>query len=163
LRKLFTPLSTENANIARSRIQLPVLEGRLTPHRTSGAFDPSSFKTGQCGPPLTFQFYVLDAVLPMRFLMFDLSEAGEGVTALEAMASTCSEQHAEVMAEVQEVLDWAWRRFPMTHGPVDDGNDWDHDLQVTVEEGRWFAVTLTLTGSQSFVTEFIAAFGDPQA
>ena len=98
----------------------------------------------------------------MRFLMFDLIEAGEGVTALEAMASTAPEQHAQVMAEVQEVLDWAWRRFPVTHGPADDGNDWDHDLQVTVEDGKWFTVTLTLTGSQTFVAAFIETFGDPQ-
>jgi hypothetical protein len=70
------------------------------------------------GPPLTFQSYAVDAGSSMRFLMFDLIDAGEGVTALEAMASTCSGQHAEVMAEVQDVLDWAWRRFPMTHGPI---------------------------------------------
>jgi hypothetical protein len=98
----------------------------------------------------------------MRFLMFDLIEAGEGVTALEAMASTASEQHEEVMAEVREVLDWAWRRFPVTHGPMDDGNDWDHDLQVTAEDGQWFTVTLTLTGTRDFVAEFIDTFGDPQ-
>jgi hypothetical protein len=65
----------------------------------------------------------------MRFLMFDLIEAGEGVTALGARASTFSEQHEKV----REVLDWAWRRFRVTHGPADVGNDWDHDVAEFVE------------------------------
>ena len=78
------------------------------------------------------------------------------------MASTSAEHHAAVMGEVQQVLDWAWRHFPQTHGPADDGMDWDHDLQVTVEDGRWHAVTLTLTASERFVEEFFAAFGGPQ-
>jgi hypothetical protein len=40
--------------------------------------------------------------------------------------------------------------------------DWDHCLQVTVEDDLWHAVTLTLTGSQRFVEEFLATFGGPQ-
>ncbi|MBT9455720.1 MAG: hypothetical protein IV097_03785 [Burkholderiaceae bacterium] len=99
----------------------------------------------------------------MDYLSFDLSEDTEGVTTLEALASTSEEQHAAVMAEVQQVLDWAWRSFPHTHGPVDEGMDWDDDLQVSVEPGGWHAVTLTLTGSPRFVEEFFAAFGEPQA
>jgi hypothetical protein len=35
----------------------------------------------------------------------------------------------------------------------------DHDLQVTVEEGGWHTVTLTLTGTRRFVETFFAAFG----
>lgn len=98
----------------------------------------------------------------MDYLSFDLSEDTEGVTTLEALASTSEEQHGAVMAEVQQVLDWARRSFPHTHGPVDEGMDWDHDLQVNVEPGGWHAVTLTLTGSQRFVEEFFARFGRPQ-
>nr|WP_316641668.1 hypothetical protein [uncultured Roseateles sp.] len=98
----------------------------------------------------------------MHYLSFDLSEDTEGVTTLEALASTSAEQHGAVMAEVQQVLDWAWRQFPHTHGPVDEGMDWDHDLQVSVEPGGWHAVTLTLTGSPHFVEEFFARFGEPQ-
>lgn len=97
----------------------------------------------------------------MQYLTFDLSEGAEGVTTLEAMASTAAEHHAAVMDEVQQVLAWAWDRFPQSHGPADDGMDWDHDLQVTVEHGRWHSVTLTLTGSQPFVDQFLAAFGSP--
>jgi hypothetical protein len=95
----------------------------------------------------------------MQYLTFDLSEGADGVTTLEALAATSADRHAAVMAEVQQVMDWAWRRFPHTHGPADEGQDWDHDLQVSDEGGGWTAVTLTLTGSEAFVAEFRAAFG----
>jgi len=62
---------------------------------------------------------------------------------------------------VQQVLAWAWTHFPHTHGPADDGMDWDHELQLGVEGGRWHAVTLTLTGSPRFVEAFLAVFGTP--
>jgi hypothetical protein len=97
----------------------------------------------------------------MRYLIFDLSEDNASVTTLEAVASTRAERHAAVMAEVQQVLAWAWQRYPETHGPVDEGMDWDHDLQVTVEDGGWHAVTLTLAGSARFAEEFVAAFCVP--
>lgn len=95
----------------------------------------------------------------MNFLTFEFHEVDDGVASLEAMASTAAEQHAAVMAEVHQVLDWAWRQFPDSHGPVDDGMAWDHDLQVTVEDGEWHTVTLTLTGTGRFVEKFIATFG----
>lgn len=95
----------------------------------------------------------------MDFLTFDLTEVDDGVSSLEAMASTAAEQHAAVMAEVQQVLDWAWDRYPGSHGPIDDGMDWHHDLQVTVEDGGWHTVTLTLTGTEGFVQAFLATFG----
>lgn len=94
----------------------------------------------------------------MQYLTFDLGDSGEGITTLEALAATPAEQHAAVMAEVQQVLDWAWREFAHGHGPVDDGGHWDHDLQVNLEPGGWHAVTLTLTGSPAFVEAFLAAF-----
>lgn len=99
----------------------------------------------------------------MRYLTFELSGGDEGVTTLEAMASTTAAQHAAVMAEAQQVMDWAWRRFPDSHGPLDEGMEWDHELQVTLEEGRWQTVTLTLTGTARFVDAFLQAFDDPSA
>lgn len=99
----------------------------------------------------------------MRYLSFDLSDNDDGVTTLEAMASTPAAEHAQALAEAQQVLDWAWQQFPHTHGPADEGMDWDHDLQVHVEGGHWHVVALTLTGSARFVEAFVARFGDPQA
>ena len=98
----------------------------------------------------------------MHYLSFDLSEDAEGVTTLEALAATAAEQHAAVMAEVQQVLAWAWQHYPHSPGPLDDGMDWDDDLQVQVEHGGWHAVSLTLAGSPRFVEAFFAAFGQPQ-
>lgn len=94
----------------------------------------------------------------MKFLTFDLIEVDDGVSSLEAMASTAAAQHASVMAEVQQVLSWAWRSFPETHGPIDDGHAWDHDLQVTIDSGGWHTVTLTLTGHPRFVEAFLSTF-----
>jgi hypothetical protein len=95
----------------------------------------------------------------MNYLNFDLEDVDDGVATLEAMASTPLAQHGAVMAEAQQVLDWAWRQFPSAHGPIDDGMDWHHDLQLTVEPGGWHTVTLTLTGSRRFMDAFQAAFG----
>ncbi len=95
----------------------------------------------------------------MNYLSFDLDEVADGVCSLEAMASTSAAQHPAAMAEVQTVLDWAWRQYPDSHGPIDDGMDWDHELQVALEEGGWHRVTLTLTGTERFVEEFLAVFG----
>lgn len=98
----------------------------------------------------------------MNYLHFDPSEGDDGVTTLEALAATPANQHAAVLAEVQRVLDWAWRHFPHTHGPADAGMDWDDDLQIAIEPGGWHAVTLTLTGSAAFVEAFLAAFPEPE-
>lgn len=96
----------------------------------------------------------------MRYLHFDLSDADDGITTLDAMASTSAAQHGDVMAEVRQVLDWAWRQFPHTHGPVEDGMDWDHELLVQSTDPRWHEVSLSLAGSPQFVQAFQARFGD---
>lgn len=95
----------------------------------------------------------------MHYLSFDLSEGDDGIVTLEAMASTEAAQHPAVLAEAQRVLDWAWQHFPQGHGPVEEGMDWDHDLQVVVEGDRWHTVTLALTGSPAFVEAFLGRFG----
>ncbi|MGN6528256.1 MAG: hypothetical protein ACTHL8_17845 [Burkholderiaceae bacterium] len=96
----------------------------------------------------------------MHYLSFDLSDDDHGVVTIEALASTSLAQHDAVMAEVRQVLDWAWRAFPQAHGPIDDGGDWDNDLQVNAEPGGWHAVTLTISASPAFAREFVAAFGE---
>lgn len=94
----------------------------------------------------------------MRYLSFDLSDSGDDVFTFEAWASTPQAAHAAVMAEVQTVLDWSARVFAGRQGPVDDGFDWDHELQIGEEAGGWHAVTLTLTGSPAFAQAFSARF-----
>ena len=94
----------------------------------------------------------------LRLLTVDVSDNDEGVVTIEALASTSARDHAAVMAEAAQVLDWARAAFPHTHGPADDGGEWDHDLQVVDEGGGWHAVTLTLTGTAEFASAFAAAF-----
>ena len=99
-------------------------------------------------------------MIALRILTVDVSDNDEGVVTIEALASTSAERHAAALAEAQQVLDWAWRMFPHTHGPADEGGEWDHDLQVGAEGDGWHAVTLTLTGTPEFALAFTAAFDD---
>ena len=96
----------------------------------------------------------------LRLLTLDFSDNDEGVVTIEALASTPPAQYAAALAEAQRILDWAWRVFPHTHAPADEGGQWDHDLQAGVEGDGWHAVTLTLTGTAEFAREFGAAFGE---
>ncbi|MDB5818559.1 MAG: hypothetical protein JWQ11_2199 [Rhizobacter sp.] len=98
----------------------------------------------------------------LRYLAFELSEGAEGVTTLEAVASTRADVHAAVISEAEQVLGWAWRTFADSHGAVEDGLDWDHDLSVRVEDGQWHTVALTFSGSDRFVDAFKAAFDNHQ-
>jgi hypothetical protein len=96
----------------------------------------------------------------MRHLTFERSEDTEGVTTLEAMASTRQDDHAAVLQEVQQILDWAWRHFGDQHGAIEDGMAWNHDLLVQEEDGGWHTVTLALAGSPQFIEAFLAEFGE---
>lgn len=100
-----------------------------------------------------------NASRPFHYLSFELGEGDDGVTTIEAVASTPAAGHAAALAEAQQVLDWAWQQFSHTHGAPEDGADWDHDLQAHVEPDGWHTVALTLTGSPAFVDAFIARFG----
>lgn len=94
----------------------------------------------------------------MHYLSFDLLDGTDGIHTLEAVASTRAEAHAAVMAEVQQVLDWAWRQQPHGHGPVEEGQVWDHDLSVVHEPGGWVAVSLTITATEHFAQQLLGAF-----
>lgn len=69
----------------------------------------------------------------LRYLDFDYSEDSEGLGLFEAMASTGPGQVAALRAEVAEVLDWAWANFPHSRGPVEEGGEWDYELQAQQE------------------------------
>jgi hypothetical protein len=102
-------------------------------------------------------------MIALRLLTLDISDNDEDVVTIEALASTPAARHPAVLSEAQSVLEWAWRAFPHTHGPADDGGEWYHDLQVGVDGDGWHAVTLTLTGTPEFARAFADAFTDVQA
>ncbi|MCK7501547.1 MAG: hypothetical protein MZW92_74615 [Comamonadaceae bacterium] len=94
---------------------------------------------------------------PLRYLVFDLADDADGVVTLQAMASTLPDEHPAVLRELRALLDWAAREFPNGPGPLDDGHDWDQDLQVGDEDG-WIAVTLTLAATAAFAERLGEAF-----
>jgi hypothetical protein len=70
----------------------------------------------------------------LRWLDFDYSEGDDGTGVFDAMASVELRHAAEVQAEVDAVLAWAESAFAGCRGPVEEGGEWDADLQVSEEE-----------------------------
>jgi hypothetical protein len=115
--------------------------------------------------------------MTLHYLDFDYGEDSEGVGTLEAVASTWPEQVAAVLAEIAQVLEWAFANFPGRRGPIEEGGDWDYDLQgmqeftapqtlryddvarqLSVELGPACKPRHTVTVSLSGTSEFCAAF-----
>ncbi|NMM76122.1 hypothetical protein B2J86_12480 [Acidovorax sp. SRB_14] len=71
--------------------------------------------------------------MTLRYLDFDYSEDGEGTGTWDAMASVLPAQLNDLLAEVAQVLDWAHRDFAGQRGPIEEGADWDYDLQCVQE------------------------------
>lgn len=73
------------------------------------------------------------AIMTLNYLLFDYSEDTAGVGVFEAMASTHAAQAGLVRDEVAQVLAWAFDQFADERGPVDDGFEWDYELQSVQE------------------------------
>ena len=63
----------------------------------------------------------------LQYLDFDVSEDEHGVGSFDAMASVLPAQVPALHAELARVLAWAHDAF--ARGPLDEGFDWDYDLQ----------------------------------
>jgi hypothetical protein len=99
--------------------------------------------------------------MTLNYLDFDYSEDTEGIGVFDAMATVRPEQLAAVQAEVAQVLDWA-HAFPGPRGPVEEGGEWDYDLQDVQEAGaQRRTVTLSISGSPAFCAAFREAFDLP--
>lgn len=117
----------------------------------------------------------------LNYLDFEFSEDTEGVGLFDAMASVKPQQLASVHDEIAQVLRWAFEAFGDTRGAVEDGADWDFDLQsqqdVTMTESIDFdpasgrvqvagqtvgvprhTLTLSLSGSPAFCQAFRQVF-----
>jgi hypothetical protein len=120
--------------------------------------------------------------MTLRYLDFDFSEDAEGHGSFDAMASASPAQLPALQAEVVRVLDWAHRGFPGARGPLDEGGEWDYELQglqevpaaldvrydeqaqrVALRPGAAGAprvtLSLTLTGTPAFCDAFRREFG----
>lgn len=119
--------------------------------------------------------------ITLHYLDFEHSEDTEGVATFEAMASVGPAQLAALHAEIEQVLTWAYEAFADVRGPLDEGFEWDHDLQsqreftasdelrfdptsgrLQVRSGKpglaRHTVTLSITGSARFAEAFMAVF-----
>ena len=72
----------------------------------------------------------------LDYLDFDYSEDEDGHGSFDAMAAVAPAQWPALQAEVQRVLAWAHGEFPGACGPLEDGGQWDCELQAVSETPR---------------------------
>lgn len=101
----------------------------------------------------------------LRYLSFDVSEDAFGVVNCDAMACVLGPHVPHVEAEIQQVLRWAQDSFPGTQGPLDEGGEWDMDMQSqpepvtgTVDGCARTTITLSITGTAQFAQAFAEQF-----
>jgi hypothetical protein len=119
--------------------------------------------------------------MTLSYLDFDYSEDYEGVGTFDAMASVSPQQWPALQSEVAQVLTWCQQQFPQGPAPLEDGGDWDYDLQGSEETVAPLALqfnaatgaierragapgepritlTLSVSGSPSFCQALLSAF-----
>lgn len=115
--------------------------------------------------------------MSLDYLEFDYSEDTQGLCTFDAMASVAPAQVPAVLAEIGRVLDWAFTHFAGGRGALDEGMQWDFDLQsqqefsvqdriaydeatgrVRVQAGQAGQARHTLTLSLSATPDFAEAF-----
>ncbi len=120
--------------------------------------------------------------MSLNYLDFDYSEDEQGIGTFDAMASTAAPHVAAVRAELALVLDWAYATFPDMRAPLDEGGEWDYNLEGQQEwtaheaiaydevSGKFSSqlspagaprhtVTLSISGSAQFCDAFRRRFG----
>ena len=119
--------------------------------------------------------------MSLHYLDFDYSEDEQGIGTFDAMASTAPQHVVAVRAEMARVLDWAFATFPDVRAPLDEGGEWDYNLEgqqewtaheaIAYDEvtGKFSSqlapagaprhtVTLSLSGSPQFCEAFRQRF-----
>jgi hypothetical protein len=117
----------------------------------------------------------------LHYLDFESSADADGHGSFDAMASAGPAQLAALELEVMGVLAWAHRAFGGRRGPLDEGGEWDYELQGVQEVATTLAVaydpsaprlalepgltgaprvtlSLTLSGTPQFCEAFRAEF-----
>lgn len=72
----------------------------------------------------------------LEFLEFDCSEDTDGVVCWDALAHPAARHTTALLHEVTQLLVWASRFSPQGPGPLDEGADWDFDLQVQLHSAH---------------------------
>lgn len=66
----------------------------------------------------------------LQFLEFDCSEDSQGVVCWDALAQPAARHTPALLEEVTQLLVWAHHFGSQAPGPLEDGADWDFDLQI---------------------------------
>lgn len=69
-------------------------------------------------------------VPPLQYLEFDTADDGGQACSFDAMASVVPAHLPALLAEVGRLLDWLEQQFGAP-GALDEGADWDFDLQAS--------------------------------
>ena len=86
--------------------------------------------------------------MTLEYLEFDYSEDEEGTGTWDAMASVKAERVPTLAAEITQLLQWAQRQFAGRQGAVEEGMDWDYDLQSQDDDGQPLPVHLDKANAQ---------------
>ncbi|WP_090045669.1 hypothetical protein [Limnohabitans sp. 2KL-27] len=70
--------------------------------------------------------------MDLELLDFECSEDAEGVVCWDALAQPHKHHNAALLQEVSEVLAWAYLFNAQGPGRLEDGAQWDYDLQATL-------------------------------
>jgi hypothetical protein len=70
--------------------------------------------------------------MDLQLLDFDCSEDTEGVVCWDALAQPHPRHNSALLHEVAQVLTWAHGFDAQGPGPLEDGANWDFDLQATL-------------------------------
>lgn len=113
----------------------------------------------------------------LDYLLFTQIEDEQSNVNWDAMASVTAARVPALLAEVEQVLRWACTGFCGRYGPLDEGGDWDVDLQAQDDDGQplpltWWpdtgevrltaadqgrtTLTLSLSGNAQFAQAFEA-------
>ena len=100
--------------------------------------------------------------MALNYLDFDFSEDELGWGNFDAMASVSLRQRPALQAELAQVLHWAHATFPRQRAPLEDGGEWDYDLQeqpgTRPTDSTWHTLTLSLSGTPQFCDAFKRQF-----
>lgn len=92
--------------------------------------------------------------MALRYLDFDYSEDEQGWGCFDAMASVLPPQRPALQMEAAQVLHWAHATFAHQQAPLDDGGEWDYDLQEQQESTPSgpprHTLTLSISGTPQF-------------
>lgn len=98
--------------------------------------------------------------MTLSYLDFDYSEDYEGTGTFDAMASVTPQQWPALQAEVAQVLVWCAQQFTAGPAPLEDGGDWDYDLQGSEETVAPLA--LQFNPATGAVERRVGALGAPR-